>query len=74
MSIIIFVIVGLALLWALLLLAVSGFFRGIAFAAVGVSFLNLAHNGHDAWWLVVLGVILIIIPVATTFRRQLFGE
>jgi hypothetical protein len=74
MAIIVFVIVGLTLLWALLLLAVSGFFRGIAFAAIGVSFLNLAHVGHDTRWLVSLGVVLIIFPVATTFRRKLFGE
>jgi hypothetical protein len=74
MSIIVFFVACIALLWGLLLLAVSTFFRGMAIAAIGATFLNIAHNNHNPLWLVVIGTAFILFPVATMFRRQIFGE
>jgi hypothetical protein len=74
MAIIIFIVFCLALLWMLLLLAVSAFFRGMALVALGVSFLNIAYATSDPFWLVAIGVAFVLFPLATIFRRQIFGE
>lgn len=71
---IVFAALCLALVWALLLLAVSPFFRGAAFVALGAIFINIAHESHDAAWLIALGIGFILFPAATIFKRHLFGE
>jgi hypothetical protein len=74
MAILVFVALSMALFWALLLLAVSTFFRGMAFIAVGAILINIAHQNHDNAWLIAIGVGFILFPAATGFRRHLFGE
>lgn len=74
MSVIVFFVACTALLWGLLLLAVSTFFRGMALAGIGATFINIAHDNHDAAWLIVVGAAFILFPVVTMFRRQIFGE
>jgi hypothetical protein len=73
-AIIVFVALSLALFWALLLLAVSPFFRGMAFIAVGAILINIAHQSHDDLWMMAIGVGFVLFPAATVFRRHLFGE
>jgi hypothetical protein len=74
MAILLFIAVSLALLWMLLLLTVSPFFRGMAMVALGVSILNIAYATSDSFWLLVVGAAFVLLPVATVFRRFIFGE
>ena len=74
MGVLFFIVVSIALVWALLLLAVSSFFRGVAFAAIGAIILNIARGNHYPPVLIIVGVSFLLLPVFTLFKRAIFGE
>jgi hypothetical protein len=74
MGIIVFCAACVALLWALLLLAVSAFFRGMALIALGATLLNIASHDHYPIWMLVIGGGFLLLPLMTVFRRAIFGE
>ena len=74
MFVLVFAVACIALLWVILVLAISPFFRGMALVAIGAIFINIASRDNYPIWLVVLGVAFILFPAVTLFRRSLFGE
>jgi hypothetical protein len=46
----------------------------MALAGVGAVLLNIASQHGNPLWLVGAGLFLLLFPMATIFRRQLFGE
>jgi hypothetical protein len=74
MGLIVVALAAILLLWALALITVSAFFRGMAIAAVGASLLNIAaHEGFPPA-LSTIGALLLVLPMVTTFKRLIFGE
>ena len=64
----------LLFVWAIGLLVVSGFFRGMAVAGLGAELLNIAGGAHDPVWLVSVAVGLLAFPLVTIFRKTIFGH
>jgi hypothetical protein len=73
MSVIVFGLLTIALIWLLALLAVSAFFRGMAIASLGGVFLNIASNNDYPVWLVIIAIALLLLPMVTVFRRFIVG-
>jgi len=74
MAVMLFFCASLLLLWAIGLLVVSSFFRGMAVAGLGAELLNIANTAGDPVWLVSVSLGFLAFPLFTTFRRTIFGH
>jgi hypothetical protein len=74
MGLLLFFGFSILLLWGLLLLTVSAFFRGMAIAGFGATLLHVASNNGFPIWLVAVGLCFLLFPAMTMFRRAIFGE
>jgi hypothetical protein len=74
MAVLLFLGLCLVFIWAISLLVVSKFFRGMAVAGLGAELLNIASNANNPVWLVTVAIGFMALPLLTTFRRLIFGH
>jgi hypothetical protein len=74
MAVLLFFGLCLMFIWAISLLVVSKFFRGMAVAGLGAELLNIANNANDPIWLITVAVGFMALPLLTTFRRLVLGH